>query len=125
MSLQENMVTSSVLLYSSVPRNITELYNRGRYLELRNIVHYIHRITDECIWPSDECKIFIPSCLNSLPAPHTAAKFFSVCPIHHCCRTMTHTEEFTFIFFGTDEYRGGIYSSALYFSISSSVNQKI
>jgi hypothetical protein len=74
------MVHSSIILYFSITRNITELYSS--VAKPRNVPrtdkhmhyifvhwHYIRRLTDECMVGPDECQNFILAPIPSPPCP--------------------------------------------------------
>jgi hypothetical protein len=94
------MIHSSFFLYSSVPRNITELYYS--VLKSRNVAHYIHRLTDQYMWhyihrltdiaSLDECKIFVPDALflsSTRPAVVTSSIFILPTSCHRRQRATT------------------------------------
>jgi uncharacterized protein YwgA len=119
-----------------IEKIICSLVNRGIYGDvagLRNIFQCICRldITEEytfILHGTDKYRGIYSSALyssvSSLVNRGIYGDVAGLRNIFQCICRLDITEEYTFILHGTDEYRG-IYSSALYSSVSSLVNQGI
>jgi hypothetical protein len=100
LSLQENMASSSILLYSSVSRNITELYFsipklkkipgtdecRPLYLSVNRLIYIaVHKLVNQRMYgmPLMKFKNSYP-CAYSLPAPPTHSASCHILTLNHC-----------------------------------------